>query len=93
VLFRSRAPALAPGNGEATTEGKASRMIASASCGGVTPVTACILSPAMSNDPWSIFDFLKFAIIDTDVKGFAKAALQLTVPAGSVTLTQERSEL
>src|SRR6266478_3800420 len=85
-----RAPAFAPGKGEATTDGNTSRMRASACCGGVTPVTACIRSPAMSSVPWSILDYLKFVFIDTNERRFAKAALQLTILAGSVTLTQER---
>src|SRR5204863_6889865 len=68
-----RAPTFEPGNGEDTTDGNTSRMRASACCGGVTPVTACIRSPAMSSVPWSILDYLKFVFIDTNERRFAKA--------------------
>jgi len=46
----------------------------------------------MSWVPWFILVFLKFVLIDTDARPFAKAALQLTVLAGSVTLRLERSD-
>jgi hypothetical protein len=44
----------------------------------------------MSRVPGGIVAFLKFVLIDTEEKPFAKPALQLTVFARSVTLRLEK---